>query len=346
MINIHPSFTSSFDQTATSLTQILGEKNFIIIITNPHDQGESIAAGIACAEILSKYTKKTLLTTHTSAQFKQLHFLSGSSLVKIFSPEIELLSPPYRSAICTIGIRSADQLHPIVSAWRQYGIPLINIDRRTHNTLYGDINMVFPSTGSLSEIIFHHFLDTTIKPDHSIATALLTSLIIATKSFRSSNTTTHSLAIASELISYGAHRETIIHHLYRNRSFGTLKLWGRALSRLKIHPTGLITTTITQNDFADIKAETEEIEGVADELMINTPEAQAALILHEAPDFQTSGKIHGLLSAKQISCLDLLKNFTPQGHEERATFSIPFSSVEAAEAFLAEKLGSQLNFFV
>jgi hypothetical protein len=92
------------------------------------------------------------------------------------------------------------------------------------------------------------------------------------------------LNIASQLIARGAKREDIIKNLYQTKTIGTLKLWGRALMRLKNDPSSkIVWSLLTRDDFITSGAEEGELPEVVDELISNSPEAEIVVLLYEIP---------------------------------------------------------------
>ena len=125
-----------------------------------------------------------------------------------------------------------------------YHTPIINIDHNPANEYFGEINLVDLVATSTSEIIFELLKQMEITLDEYVATSLLTGIISKTKSFQSTTVTPKSLAISSHLIENGARRDDIIKNLYRTKSINTLKLWGRALARLKTELNGKIVWSL------------------------------------------------------------------------------------------------------
>jgi phosphoesterase RecJ-like protein len=110
----------------------------------------------------------------------------------------------------------------------------INIDNHINNENYGNINLVDITASSSAEILLDllkAYEENLI--DEDIATLLLTGIIAETNSFQLAQTTPNSFMKASELISYGAKQQEIVHHLFKTRDLSVLKLWGRAMARIK-----------------------------------------------------------------------------------------------------------------
>lgn len=222
-----------------------------------------------------------------------------------------------------------------------YKTPIINIDANPANEHFGQINHVDITATSSSELVYglieninRSFID------EDLATLLLTGMITKTRSFKSTNVTPQTLAIASQLVALGARREEIIHNLYRTRTIQTLKLWGRALARLKAdEPLGLVWTLLTRDDFIHSGSSPEDVEDVISELIANSPKASAILILYE-----DSGAVRALLHTERpLNAIDLGRNWQAQGEPERVSFSPDEQELRQAEEQVISHLKKELE---
>lgn len=195
--------------------------------------------------------------------------------------------------------------------------PVINIDTRPNNEHYGQINLVNLTAAGSNEIVYEILKqsgDNIITPE--IATALLTSLIISTQSFKSANVNPNTLNYASKLMTLGGNREKIVHELYQTRSLVTLKIWGDALSKIKhYYNSKLVTTTITRQDFLRAGGEESDILDLGEELITTAPEAELILVIYESPTEDNLVKAL-FISEKGRDARELLAPFSPQGNKQ------------------------------
>ncbi|USN53452.1 MAG: hypothetical protein H6760_04835 [Candidatus Nomurabacteria bacterium] len=243
------------------------------------------------------------------------------------------------SLIITLDTPSLQSLGPLFeqNADLFYQVPIVNIDHHPTNDSFGQINYVDLVATSTSEIVLDLIQE--LKPDvldDAMATNLLTGIITKTRCFRSPSVTPKALSVASHLIEMGAKREDIVRHLYQTHSLTALKLWGRALARLKeAHHGQFVWTILNRQDFQKSGADARALHGVIDELIVNMPRARVILVVYEGED----GQIHGLAqSDKQIRNLALFKDFQPSGTDEYAELRFPDESLEIVEAKVAERV--------
>ncbi len=217
-----------------------------------------------------------------------------------------------------------------------YRTTVINVDCHVSNEFWGRVNLVDPTAVSTTEIL-HHLFALWNKPliDEPIATCLLAGMIAETKSFRTANVTPRTLSLSSELVALGAQREKIIHGLWRTRSIGTLKLWGRALSRLEHdRERGLVWTQLNQIDLLESGADANALDGIVNELVSYAPESKVVAIFFQPSLQQLQVNLYAL---PPISAAELIRPFGGQGTHERAYLTLASQNItETTQKFLEQ----------
>lgn len=260
-------------------------------------------------ENLEKLRKFVIELDATKAQVEELSYeLKDGKLLIHLSPkagfwdgtDVKTSAGAYRyDLIICIGaadLESCDHLyrdHPDFF----YRTPIINIDHSVANEHFGHLNAVHLTATSCGEVC--HDLFDAMDPnliDEETATAFLAGMISKTKSFKHRSVTPKTLATASKLVARGAKRELIVENLYRTRSVHTLRLWGRALARLKSDPeTKLVWTLLTKQDVVHAGADLADLPDVVDELIATSPEATVVVLLHETDQ----GGIRGIIRTER-----------------------------------------------
>jgi len=223
-----------------------------------------------------------------------------------------------------------------------YETPIVNIDHHANNEKFGQVNFIKLVSVSTAEILFSLFrgFDPGLV-DSEIATCLLAGMISKTKSFKTENLTPKSLSDAAELISLGARREEIVNNLYRSRSFGVLRLWGRVLARLNSEGDDkLIWSALSKSDFEKTDTDENDIKEVIDELIANIPQAEVIVII-----FESDGKTKAIVySTKNINSFDLVAELAPKG--DRSMAMVGFNkNVKEAEAEILNLIRKKLSKF-
>ncbi|MEK7614855.1 MAG: hypothetical protein AAB431_00530 [Patescibacteria group bacterium] len=223
-----------------------------------------------------------------------------------------------------------------------YRTPVINIDHSPENEHYGQINVVDLTASACGEVCHDlvESIDTGLL-DEEIATAFLTGMIAKTKSFQTNIVTPKTLQTASKLIAKGAKRDQIVQHLYRTRSISTLRLWGRALARLKAdEETKIVWTMLSQQDFLHASAEDKDLPDVIDELIASSPDARVIVLLYE----NTEQNICAIIRAERpLDAIALCAKFNAAGVREEVRLCFIKKSIVQVEKELIEHLKTQLK---
>ncbi|MFA4937412.1 MAG: DHH family phosphoesterase [Patescibacteria group bacterium] len=218
-----------------------------------------------------------------------------------------------------------------------YQTTIINIDHNTANEHFGQLNIVDFNTASTAEIVFR--LLKNLHLNHitaDIATNLYTGLSSATKSFKTSTVTPETLSHAAELIGLGARREEIVTHLYRTKTLPMLRLWGRALARLKSDSSRRLVWLLLQpDDFIKSGASEEDLPGIIDELVTTTPEAGVIVLFYEKKPGETCLLVQ---TNPGRNAADLLKPFNPSGDRLNSQACLKNKTLLEAEKMVIEYL--------
>lgn len=212
-----------------------------------------------------------------------------------------------------------------------YKAPIVNIDHHSNNEDFGQINHVELTATSTAEIVFELMSrEHSDLIDEDIATCLLTGIISKTKNFKTPNISPQVLSFASQLIAMGARRETIVNRLYRSKTLGVLKLWGRVLARL----TGtmnnkIVWSVLTKMDFEKTGTSEEDVNDVIDELIVNIPQAKIMMIIYEAKEKDKIVTKILLSTIRNISAMRLAKEFNPEGSKNVVKITIDKNIKEA-----------------
>lgn len=220
--------------------------------------------------------------------------------------------------------------------------PIVNIDHTPENEHYGQMNVVDLTANACGEVCFD--LIESIEPDlidEEIATAFLTGMIAKTKSFKTQNVTPKTLQTASKLIAKGAKRDDIVQRLYRTRSVQTLRLWGRALARLKVDEQAkIVWTLLSKQDFMHAGAKEEDLPDVIDELIASSPDARVVVLLYE----NQKGNICVIVRAERpMDAIALLQGRNASGTREEARLCILNKPIIEVESDLIESIKSVIE---
>lgn len=236
---------------------------------------------------------------------------------------------PFDFVIC-VGVASLDQLGEYYSANAElfFETPVMNIDHSGANENYGQINLVKLNATSNAEIVFdliNEYESSLI--DQNIATQLLTGIIARTNSFQHARTTPAALNKASQLIGLGGDQQEIIKQIFKTKSLGLLKLWGRSLARLKLFPD--LNLALSQVNLSDIQksgALEEDVENIIAQMATQLGVAKIFVFLAEK---QTNSTQCFLAAAAPVDLLSLFAQYQPRSAAAGIKFVIPGGSAFA-----------------
>lgn len=281
------------------------------------------------------------------------YVVDGNDLVVTVTPktgawqpsDVRVAANDYRyDCIIALGAPDFSSLGTLFTTYADFfsTTPIIVIDHGSSNEHFGSINIVDLVATSVSEVCFHLFatVDSSIITP-AVATTLLTGMMSKTKGFRATNVTPHTLDSVQKLLTLHANREQIVEHLYRTRSLETLRLWGRALARLKADEShGLVWTLITKQDFVAAGTTADALRDIADEILLTSPSAKIALILFETSDTHIAGQ---LFAQRPFDALLLGAPFRATGTRESAHLSLTQTDIVEAEKAVVTHLKSVLQ---
>lgn len=261
------------------------------------------------------------------------------------SDDVRISTTGYRyDLIIMIGVPDVTSLGAVATAYADFffNTPIINIDHAGANEHHGHLNLVDISAVANGEVCFELLsrIDATLVDAH-IATCFLTGMIAKTKSFKTPSVTPKTLKVAGALMNAGAKRDEIVEKLYRTRSVETLRLWGRALARLKAdHDAHLAWTLLTKQDFIAAGAHEDALDDIVEELLATTPEAHVIAIIYEHDDGTIAARLH---TERPHDALHLGAPFKASGTREAARLTINEPDIVSAEKALISHIRDTVN---
>ena len=145
-------------------------------------------------------------------------------------------------------------------------VPFINIDHHVSNSMFGTHNLVVPEACSTTLVLFNLFREIDWKITPMMATYFLLGIYYDTGSLMHSNTSAEVMRVCAELMRLGADRTLVMNLLYRVRTPGQLRVWGRVLECATRDDEGVVISGVTDADLRACHATSDEVGGVVDYL--------------------------------------------------------------------------------
>lgn len=348
----------SFDALATGETfmRVLREKEKDVgFLCNPnileqyiHPYKKAFSALASSAHL----SREFIISLHTArTPVSQLRYEKLEEKIDvIFSPKsapLDASTVSFRDGkiqcdcAILIGIESVESLGESIDAPPEFftETPLINIDNASHNTGYGEANLLDTTKATLSEITYQTLTKILRQPlNADSATILLTGIIVSTKGFTISSTNADTLLASSELMRLGGRREDALAFMQQPDSLSLIQLVGRASIRSRIDKEkNILWSFLTIEDFVKTNHTPEDIPAVLERLGKEFPNIRVKTILWQNPETQL---VHvALIDEEKI--LDMMREeIHGEYHKSCLTLSSTFTNFREAEDIM-EKIISR-----
>ncbi|MEX2054619.1 MAG: bifunctional oligoribonuclease/PAP phosphatase NrnA [Candidatus Andersenbacteria bacterium] len=290
-----------------------------MIGTHEHPDGDAIGASLALLHAL-RLQGKTVTVYIPDPAPSYLEFLPGFELLTTTRPDT--------TAYDLIVLLDYTQLYRTHLEREVAAHPnTICIDHHYDNKGQARLNLIVPEAAATAQILMEFFKETATPLTSDMATCLLTGIFTDTGSFMHDSTTPEILNVAAELMSKGARLSHIAHETYQKKHLPSLRIWGRALSRVITNEhTGAAVSVVTAKDLEECAATLDDLSGVVN--LLNTlPQTKFALLLTE----YEPGKIKGSLRSEPHKGVDVSKiaqRLGGGGHKLASGFEVEGHLVE------------------
>lgn len=194
---------------------------------------------------------------------------------------------------------------------------LANLDHHASNERFGDLNIIIADASSTAEVVARFFAANRIRVDHRMATSILTGILTDTNNFSNGATSVGAIDIAGRMIAAGARCRDIRRNIHRGHRVETLKLWGRALERLRVNRTRDIAVTyVRHDDLAGLPDDAAS--GLSNFISASLGAHESVLVLTENPD----GTVKGSIRSSQRDTSVISKLAGGGGHAKASGFTI------------------------
>lgn len=271
------------------------------------------------SELKSQLTavKSLVVTLDTSKkQLDEISYQTSADKAQIYlkSKDLEFLPEDVTFSkekfpvdlIIIIGARSVEDLGKISehNADLLFETVKINIDNKSGNEYFGAINLVDITATSAAEILaelLQKYEEQLI--DQDIATCLLAGIIEKTASFQHVQTTPKAFLKASELVALGGRQQEVVKNIFKSKSLALLKLWGRALARMKpLDSEKVIYSVLNYLDFEKAGSSEAEVLPVLKEFLDNLSGYNIVALITESQkgQLELTAAVHEQIDAEKL----------------------------------------------
>lgn len=217
----------------------------------------------------------------------------------------------------------------------------VNIDHHITNEGTGDMCYIDAGASSASELVYDLIKEADPEGeymDESLAKTLYLGIIQDCGVFGYSNTSSKTMRIAADLISYGFDFPKLIDETFYEKTFLQNKVLGEALQKSVLCLSGqFIYSILTREDIDRLGAGEHDFEGIVNQLRY-TKGVKAAAFLHEIPE---GGYKVSLRSGGAVDVAKAAQAFGGGGHVRAAGCTLkgtPGQIVERLTAQISEQL--------
>lgn len=285
----------------------------ILLVTHEKPDGDAIASACAMAEIL-EFNKKEFTIFCLDAPPYQYDFL----------PHLEKFNINYNFSqvdliiILDCGSLKRTNLEKEINE-RTKNQTVIEFDHHSKIDSYADIEFKISEAASTTEILYQFLKINKIKINKNLANCILTGIITDTANFLYPSTSSQTINIASEMLSLGAKLSQIMENTRRNKSLVAMKMWGKAMSNLRINKKYNFAVSVLLKEDIDDNLSEEDIEGISG-FLSNLENVSGLMFLREQKD----GKIKGSLrtSNDNVDISRLARILGGGGHAKASGFTL------------------------
>ncbi len=288
----------------------------ILLVTHDAPDGDALAAACLMIELMESLAKPHIAYCYDEPP-RQFNFLPHVEKI-ISDKNFNFSDFDLIIALDCGGINRTKLANEINGRAKNQRV--IDIDHHPKLDDYADLELRDPRAAATTEVLYNFLKANRIKINKNIANCVLTGILTDTANFLYPSTSQQTVGIASEMLIKGAKMPQIMENTWRNKSLSSMKLWGKAMSRLKINSEyNFASSILTLEEIAKSGADEEELEGIAG-FISNLDDVKAVVFLREQPNGVIKGSLR--TSRRDIDVSLLAQRLNGGGHSKASGFKI------------------------
>jgi phosphoesterase RecJ-like protein len=223
---------SSPDQT---IVEAVRSKGHVLLATHFNPDGDALGSLLGLAEVLEGMGKRVLryLEEPVSHLYR---FLPGCGQIQTDMAKVREFIAQAGNDLLTVCLDCGEEkrlgrYHQELSGFH----PLLVIDHHRGNSGFGDGAWIEPHRSSTGEMVYDLAVALGAEVSTRAAECLYAAINTDTGSFRYESTSSHTFAVAGELVRRGVRPETVATNLYDNYTLGRLRLMQEVLATLEMY---------------------------------------------------------------------------------------------------------------
>lgn len=203
------------------IRQVFADAASVAVIAHVRPDGDAIGSVLGLGTLLTEAGKQVQFILPDGASALYTHMAHYDSIQNALHEPVDVVVV----LDCSDLLRTGDVLN---------GCRVdVNIDHHPTNELFAEINLVEVGAAATSQIITMHAPAWGLSLSKAAAEPLMAGILTDTIGFRTSNTTADTLQAAALLMEQGVDMSGLYYSTLLERSFESVKLWGRGLENLQ-----------------------------------------------------------------------------------------------------------------
>ena len=321
------------------LVKIITENESFLLSTHVNPDADAIGSEIAFYNILNQLGKEVRIINHSAMPYN-LQFLDPDNKIEKYDKEKHDDLFNNSDVIVALDFNKADRLVSMQEAFEKSTTLKICIDHHQDAGNAFDHHFVGTDYSATGHIIYDFIKHTNIvKLNSEIANPIYAAIMTDTGSFRFDRTNSELHRIIADLLEYDVDPVKIYGNIYDENKLNKLKIFGKALSSLKVISNGKISyMLITQKDFEEVNAIESDTDNIVEYSLAVENVVLGMLFIEHKDGFKVS-----LRSKGNIPVNKLAKEFSGGGHTNAAGVRMHNSRLEEMLPKILERAEFYIN---
>ncbi len=311
-------------QGVVSAVRAIRKAKRILIVSHINPDGDTLGCQLALGLALIHLDKKVTFGNADGCPTR-FQFLPGSELIQT------ACTGPFDVSIA-VDCGDTQQLGALEKVFFK-AKTTIQIDHHDFGESFGKIQVLEEEASAVGEIVYELICALKVEVTSSMASCLLTSIVVDTGAFRFSNIRAKTFDICGALVKKGVDLQRLIEESYWKKTRAMARLSGHCVVDSHFSEDGHIAwSTVYQNDFKRFGAKLSDVDAVADDLR-SIEGVSIAAVFRETD----SGRFRVSLRSKHgVNVALVARHFGGGGHHNSAGCSI--KSLESEKQELLKEL--------
>lgn len=306
------------------LENILTKNKSFLLSTHVNPDADAIGSEIAMYNILNQLGKEVRIINHSAMPYN-LQFLDPEKKIEKYDKEKHDVLFDKLDVFVALDFNKADRIVSMQEAFEKSTTLKICIDHHQDAGNAFDHHFVGTDFSATGHIIYDFIEQTNIaKLNSEIANPLYAAIMTDTGSFRFDRTNSELHRIIANLLEYDVDPVNIYGEIYDENKLNKLKIFGIALSSLKVIGNGKISyMLITQKDFEEVDAIESDTDNIVEYSLSVENVVLGMLFIEHKDGFKLSLRSKGIIPVNELA-----KEFNGGGHTNAAGVRMHDSKLE------------------